>query len=694
VSCASQPTTPNIPINTLEIINSPQPSSTLTATPIFTPTQTPTPFESVLLGTPLPLVSSIVSPDNASQVIQLARWGDGIIWRALVSPNGKSVVLISSIGFYLYNSKTFEMIRFIETDSDIGGVAISPDSQILAIGTRERMLVYSLNDGALITTIDKSATNLAFSPDGQKIAIGAGDWDMCRKEGSLELWQVSDWSLLQILPLTNELDCIGDLVFSPSGKFLAASAFEVLVWEIGENSSTLKVQSWGCDIFEGSVAFTPDDKTLVIGQQADSGRDEICLMRLADGEVLGALDKANKSNYSCGSQVLISPDGQLMASNLDGKVTIWQTGFWKQIHSLDVEGSCAQLSGWLPDGKTLMFLLPDSSLQFLDSQTGKIIRSVNLRKPSNPVNTVAWSPDGETIAVGDEEGIAHIFNAQNGIVVNGFGSGYELNSIAFAPDSLTLALGYGDRTAQIWNLDGNLQQIIEGFGYGSSDVTFTSDGKLFAAILPESWQTPPQVRIWNTSNWSVEKVFPVGDRDNYMITGFALAPDQNTGAISYVDMHGYHTDFIKIISIHDGTELANIEPKRNQYRVFIDAIVYSPDNSMLAALVSEFDDPNPRILVWQTSDWSLLYQITINSGPRLGLSKNQRDALTWSPDGRLIVVGVKDGSIQIFKAINGENLATLHGHTMWVTGVAFSPDGKMLVSSSIDGTIRIWGIAP
>ena len=47
-----------------------------------------------------------------------------------------------------------------------------------------------------------------------------------------------------------------------------------------------------------------------------------------------------------------------------------------------------------------------------------------------------------------------------------------------------------------------------------------------------------------------------------MITGFALAPDQNTGAISYVDMHGYHTDYIKVISIHDGTRLQTLNQKK------------------------------------------------------------------------------------------------------------------------------------
>lgn len=345
-----------MPSSTVQVINTPIPLSTLTATPVLILTKTPAPFTNDLLET----------------------HPTGEIRRALVSPNGKFVVITTSADLYIYEREEFKIIHFIETDSEIGEVAISPDSQIIAIGTRDKMLVHSLDNGELITTINKSVTNLAFSPDGQKIAIGMGDWEWCRGGASLELWQVSNWSLLQELPLSNQLDCISGLAFSTSGKFLAASAFEVLVWEIGESSPVLKVRSLGCGVFNGNLAFTSNENTLVTGTMADSGVSRICLIRLMDGEMLGRLVNANKSDYSCASQILLSPDGQFMASNLDGKVTIWQVGDWKQIQSIDVEENCAQLSGWLPDGKILVFLLPDGSLQFLSTQTGKIIRSVNL----------------------------------------------------------------------------------------------------------------------------------------------------------------------------------------------------------------------------------------------------------------------------------------------------------------------------
>jgi len=48
--------------------------------------------------------------------------------------------------------------------------------------------------------------------------------------------------------------------------------------------------------------------------------------------------------------------------------------------------------------------------------------------------------------------------------------------------------------------------------------------------------------------------------------------------------------------------------------------------------------------------------------------------------------------VQLWRVADGTLLRTLKGHTDEVTGVAFTPDGRLLVSGSKDGTIRLWGV--
>jgi len=49
---------------------------------------------------------------------------------------------------------------------------------------------------------------------------------------------------------------------------------------------------------------------------------------------------------------------------------------------------------------------------------------------------------------------------------------------------------------------------------------------------------------------------------------------------------------------------------------------------------------------------------------------------------------------RLWDAQTGQELATLKGHTHLLTSVAFSPDGKIILTGSRDGTARLWDAQP
>ena len=68
------------------------------------------------------------------------------------------------------------------------------------------------------------------------------------------------------------------------------------------------------------------------------------------------------------------------------------------------------------------------------------------------------------------------------------------------------------------------------------------------------------------------------------------------------------------------------------------------------------------------------------------------DAVTFSPDGTLILSGGRDNVMKLWQGETGEHIRAFRGHRNWVRSAAFSPDQKTVLSGSRDGTLRLWDI--
>ena len=70
-------------------------------------------------------------------------------------------------------------------------------------------------------------------------------------------------------------------------------------------------------------------------------------------------------------------------------------------------------------------------------------------------------------------------------------------------------------------------------------------------------------------------------------------------------------------------------------------------------------------------------------------------SVCFSPDGKQLATGSRDGSINLYSFNEGSAILahTLEGHTRCVNSLSFSPDCKLLCSGSLDYSIKFWNPA-
>ena len=431
-----------------------------------------------------------------------------------------------------------------------------------------------------------------------------------------------------------------------------------------------------------SFVYAPDGKTI-----ATAGGWNDNVVQLWDAQT-GAHKKTftGHTKHEQVNSVVYSPDGSIIASgSKDGTVRLWDVATGKHKATLRHEGWANFLFPWLnppvnavaysPGGNTVAVASIDSKVRLWDARTTKL--KTILIGHTGPVDSVIYSPDGKIIATagGWKDYTIRLWDAGTGETKSVLTGYTPINAVAYSPDGKTIATGgdYHSNALQLWNAKTKkLKTTYTEHADGTlSSMVYAPDGNTIAAVgLRDN-----TVRLWFTGTGEHKTTFKHANTERgYDIASVAYSPDGNT--IAAVGGH-YKNHKGTVYLWHAQTKNRKIIYEGSDY---ISVVAYSPDGRTIAT-----GSWNGNVQVWHTVTGEVLKTIATRH-------KGGVESLAYSPDGKMIATGggYRDAIVQLWDAVTGEHKARLRGHTKTVSSVAYSPDGKTIATGSTDGTIRLW----
>jgi serine/threonine protein kinase len=323
------------------------------------------------------------------------------------------------------------------------------------------------------------------------------------------------------------------------------------------------------------------------------------------------------------------------------------------------------------------FLLKSSASQTL---------AATLVNPSNAnpdVNSIAFSPNGTTLAVGDQDKNAYLWDLTTRRIVATLTSpvgSYAVSSVAFSPDGKTLAAGDNDGSTFLWDvatgqLAATLSDPASASGAGSEGVNavaFSPNGKLLAAADGDD-----SVYLWNVATHQVTATLTDPSGLANQMRSVAFSPDSATVATGNEEGKTY------LWNVATGKLTATLTDPSGENVV---SVAFSSHGPMLAT-----GDDDGSAYLWNVTTGRLAATL---SGGSSGVS-----SVAFSPDGKTVAVGNEDNNTYLSDVATGQPTATLSnpqpaaGNSDGVTAVAFSPNGTMLAAGDGDDKIYLWHLA-
>jgi eukaryotic-like serine/threonine-protein kinase len=285
------------------------------------------------------------------------------------------------------------------------------------------------------------------------------------------------------------------------------------------------------------------------------------------------------------------------------------------------------------------------------------------------VAAVAWSPDGQSVAVGSMAGRLRIWRAAAAArpasveqaEADQLAHDAAIWDLAFSPDGQLLASASADGTVGLHDLvAGGPARSLTGHDAAVYAVDFSPTGSLLATAARDR-----TIRLWDTTTWEERGRLSGHEGTVY---GVRFSPEGERLVSASQD------GTVRVWSVADRSETLWLAPDAS--RIF--RAVFSPDGGRIAAAAED-----GSALVWHAGDGGLV--------ARLRHPKRVNAVAFVEQDGvgDQLVTASGDGLLRCWEIGSGRELSRRRGHAGAIWSLAAGPAASVATGSA-DETVKLW----